>query len=390
MNNYYVKVVETKEDIKLFHLLPYKIYKNDPNWIPHVKQEVEQVFNCRKNKYFNHGFCIRWIARNQNNEITGRIAAFVNEKKAYTFKQPTGGIGFFECINDYALACSLFDTAKTWLISKNMAAMDGPVNFGENNKFWGLMIDNFDFPPYYGQNYNPPWYKTFFQSYGFKIYFNQLVYHRLVDKELPLKYQQKSAAILKDASYSIKSMDKKHLLKYAEDFRTIYNAAWVTHDNFKEMSGEMAISIFRHAKPIIDNKLVCFVYFENNPVAFCLCIPDINPIIRRLKGNLSFFGKLKFLFYKIFVPLTRMNGVAFGVHPNFQHKGIEGAIFADLAKRLQGRSSYREVVTTWVGDFNPKMQHIFEEMGFTIKSKLATYRKLFDETVAFERSKIIC
>jgi hypothetical protein len=389
MDNYHVKVVETKEDIKLFHSLPFKIYKNDPNWIPQVKQEVEQVFDPRKNKYFSHGICKRWIAKNKNNEISGRIAAFINEKKAFTFKQPTGGIGFFECINDYALAGRLFDTAKSWLLSKNMEAMDGPINFGENDKFWGLLVDHYDFPAYYGQNYNPPYYKTFFDSYGFKIYFNQLVFYRLIDDALPEKYREKSAAILKDPSFCIKAPDNHNLLKYAEDFRTVYNAAWVTHDNFKEMSKEMAISIFKKAKPIIDNKLVCFVYFQNNPVAFCLGIPDINPIIRRVKGDLSLFGKLKFLFYKTFFPLTRMNGVAFGVHPVFQHKGIEGAIFADLAKRLQGKAGYRDVVTTWVGDFNPKMQHIFEEVGFTIKSKLATYRKLFNESVPFERSKII-
>ncbi|RDB07902.1 hypothetical protein [Runella aurantiaca] len=389
MSTYQIKAVETKKDIIDFYQLPFKIYKEDVNWIPQVRQEVEGVFLKKKNKYFTHGICERWILKNDKNETLGRIAAFINEKKAYTFKQPTGGIGFFECINDYEVASSLFDHAKNWLSSKGMEAMDGPINFGENNKFWGLLIENFNFPTYYGQNYNPPYYKNLFEKYGFKVYYYQLINYRQINDPLPEKYKQKAEAIINDTSFSIKKIEIKKIEKYAEDFRSVYNAAWVTHDNFKEMSMELAISIFKKMKPIIDEDLICFVYHNNKPVAFCLGIPDINPIFKRLDGNLNLFGKFKFMALKLFIKISRANGVAIGVHPEFQKKGIEGAIFTDLAKRLQGNSKYTDMVVTWVGDFNPKMQYIFEDIGFVVKSKMATYRKIFDENVPFERCPII-
>lgn len=384
-----IKLVENKNDINAFHQLPFSIYKGDENWVPQIRQEVEDIFNKKKNKYFNHGVCERWILLNDKKEMIGRIAAFINEKKAYSFKQPTGGIGFFECIDDFDAARELFDQAKNWLVTHQMEAMDGPINFGENNKFWGLLIENYSFPTYYGQNYNPPYYKSLFERYGFQVYYYQHINYRKIKDPIPEKYKQKSEAIINDPNFKIKTIELKNIEKYAEDFRNVYNAAWVTHDNFKEMSKEMARSIFKKMKPIIDERLVCFVYYKNAPVAFCLSIPDVNPIFKRLNGNLHLFGKIKFLLLKLIVKTSRVNGVAIGVHPEFQKRGIEGAIFEDLAKRLQGKSHYEDVVVTWVGDFNPKMQYIFEDIGFTVKSKMATFRKLFDENAPFERSPII-
>ena len=96
MNTYQIKIVENKNDINAFHQLPFSIYNGDEKWVPQIRQEVEDVFDKKKNKYFSHGNCQRWILINQKTEIIGRIAAFINEKKAYSFKQPTGGIGFFE------------------------------------------------------------------------------------------------------------------------------------------------------------------------------------------------------------------------------------------------------------------------------------------------------
>ena len=103
----------------------------------------------------------------------GRIAAFINNKKADTFDQPTGGCGFFECINSQDAANMLFDTAKAWLQSGGMKAMLGPINFGENDMWWGLLIEGFS-RPYYGMNYNPPYYKQLFENYGFTVSYEQI------------------------------------------------------------------------------------------------------------------------------------------------------------------------------------------------------------------------
>lgn len=384
------EIVPVKEkNARLFNSLPKFIYKNDSNWVPHLKSDIEYVFNKNKNKYFSHGSCVRWILEDDNKQVVGRIAAFINEKKAYSFAQPTGGIGFFECIDNVEASTKLFDTAKEWLESKGMDAADGPINFGENNKFWGLLIDNFSFPAYHGQNYNPPYYVKLFTEYGFQVYYNQIINYRKVEEKIPNTFVEKAELILADKSYQIKTIRKDNLGKYAEDFRSVYNEAWGTHENFKKMNFDLAQSLFNKMKPIIDEDLICFVYHNNNAVAFCLGIPDINPIIKKIKGNLNTIGKLKFLFHKKFTDLNRINGIAIGVHPDHQKKGIEAAIFLDLAERIQSKNKYKDVVVTWVGDFNPKMQYIFESIGFYPIAKMATYRLLFDPTKKFERSPII-
>jgi len=386
---YNIRPVCTLNDNKLFYDLPKSIYQGDSNWIPHLKQDVEYVFNEKKNKYYTHGSCKRWILEDKQKQVIGRIAAFINEKKAYSFNQPTGGIGFFECINDKSASSLLFDTVKEWLTEKGMEAADGPINFGENNKYWGLIIENFSFPTYQGQNYNPPYYVDLFESYGFKIYYNQIINYRNVDDTIPEKLIKKAKNILSDSNYRVETIKKNNLSKYAEDFRSVYNESWGTHENFKKMNHDLAQSLFKKMKPIIDEDLICFVYYKNFPVAFCLGIPDINPIIKKINGNMNLIGKVKFLLLKKFIPLKRINGIAMGVHPEYQRKGIEGAIFLDLAERVQSKNKYKDVVVTWVGDFNPKMQYIFESIGFYPVAKMATYRLLFDPKAKFERSPII-
>lgn len=122
--------VDSSDTIRHFHKLPFEIYKNDNNWVPHLEKDVESVFSKKENKFFRHGEAIRWLLKDEKGNYIGRIAAFINKKKAFSEKQPTGGVGFFECINDTKASNLLFDTAKTWLQEREMEA-------------WKLSKDNF-------------------------------------------------------------------------------------------------------------------------------------------------------------------------------------------------------------------------------------------------------
>src|SRR5690348_12762385 len=119
--------VTTSKQAKAFVDLPRSLYKNDAAWICALDNEIESIFDPQKNSFFHHGICNRWIAVNENGETVGRIAAFINYQKTNGCKEPTGGIGFFECINDRQMATELFCTAKHWLQAQGMNAMDGPI-----------------------------------------------------------------------------------------------------------------------------------------------------------------------------------------------------------------------------------------------------------------------
>lgn len=137
-----VTIVTNLKDEKEFIEVPLKIYQNDKNWIRPLDKDIKSVFNLKKNKAFREGEAIRWLIT-KNNITVGRIAAFYNKKKSTKDKLFVGGCGFFECINDQKVANRLFNTAKKWLREKGCESMDGPINFGERDKWWGCKRDNF-------------------------------------------------------------------------------------------------------------------------------------------------------------------------------------------------------------------------------------------------------
>src|SRR3970040_258664 len=172
-----------------FIRVPELIYRNDPNWIPPIDSEIAGIFDPSVNPYFNHGDAKRWVAVNASGNPAGRIAAFVNFEKIADGDLRVGGIGFFECVNDRRTAFLLFDAAIRWLVQTyRVDAVDGPVNFGENDKYWGLLIKGFT-PASYGMNYNPPYYERLFEDYGFRIQYRQFTNYVSLFNPLPDRFR---------------------------------------------------------------------------------------------------------------------------------------------------------------------------------------------------------
>lgn len=382
--------VKSQSERKIFHLIPFEIYKNDPNWIPHLEKDIEDVFSKKTNKFFRNGEAIRWILKNEKGHCIGRIAAFINKKKAFGESQPTGGVGFFECIDNETAANLLFDTAKQWLEHREMKAMDGPINFGERDRFWGLLVNGFENRPVYANPYQPPYYQKLFENYGFKTYFEQYMFYMNVADKIPTKVKEKSDRVLKNKGFTFRHLEKKKMYDYAEDFRTVYNSAWKKHDNFKGMPSSQARSIIRKLKPIMDEELIWFAYYNDQAVAFFIALPELNQIFKHLNGKLNTIGKLKFLYHKWKGTCNVAFGIAFGVAPKFQKKGVEAALIMAIKRQFDKRKKdYKKLIITWIGDFNPKMLKVIENLGAEKYMTLKTYRKLFDPNAPFERCKII-
>lgn len=384
------RIVEVKDKTtrEEFLRLPFSIYQNDPNWIAPLKQDIEKVFDPDKNEHFEYGECIRWVLRDEE-KIIGRIAAFINHRSAATEEQPTGGCGFFECMNDQEAANLLFDTAKNWLQQRGMEAMDGPVNFGERNAWWGLLAEGFT-PPTYQMNYNPAYYKELFEAYGFKDYFRQYSFSLQVNDARPERYKAVIERLRKSNDYSFRHIEKNKLKEYADDFRIIYNKTWKFLPNFKEMSEEQAQKLIKSFKPVLIEYLVWFAYFKNQPIAMFIMLPELNGWFKHVHGNLNLWGKLKFLWMKFFDRANRkIFGIVFGVVPEHQRKGVEAAIVMAADEVVRSKHRWDEIELTWVGDFNRRMFNTCETLGGKIVKTHITYRKLFDETKEFKRHPVI-
>lgn len=389
-----MKLIEVteKKHIQEFLKLPVRLYKEEKDWIRPLNKDVEEIFDPATNKLLRQGKCTRWILQNNEGLTIGRVAAFINKKTVNKDNdQPTGGTGFFECINDQEAANVLFDACKHWLSKNEMEAMDGPINFGDRDKWWGCLVDGFH-EPNYCMPYNFGYYKDLFEGYGFQEYFKQYTYARKVQGELIPKVKEKARRIHDDPNYSFDHMRKSNMEKYAEDFRTIYNKAWGKHGGVSKMAKAQALVLMKKIKPIMDPEIIIFAYHKGEPIAFFIMLPEINQAIKHLNGQFHLLAKLKFLWYLKVQKVKKMFGVVFGVIPAFQGKGVESAIvtaFSDNAHAQGDNYRYKDFEMNWIGDFNPKMMRVAEDVGGKIYKTHITFRKLFDENKPFERMKVI-
>lgn len=373
-----MEIIEVSNPIqkRAFLQLPKTIYKNDPNWICPLDTDIEAVFDPSRNNYFKWGKCTRWLLQDDQQKTIGRIAAFINEKKAYNYDQPTGGCGFFECIDNQNAADLLLDTAKKWLAANGMKAMDGPINFGENDMWWGLLVDGF-VQPFYGMNYHPPYYKRLFERYGFTPLYEQISNRIDVNKPFPERFTKIAEWVIKKPGYTFMHLDQKQFDKFANDFLEIYNDAWQDFENFTPMTFEVIREIFEKMKVIMDEHLIWFSYINDEPVSMVVIVPDTNEYIYNLHGKLNLIGKLKFLINKYSRKNKRMRAVVMGTKQKYQKHGLESAMFIKLKEYVLPLDQYKELELSWVGDFNTKMIALHEATGATFSKKHITYRYIF-------------
>ncbi|MFA8433999.1 MAG: hypothetical protein ACEPOZ_05735 [Marinifilaceae bacterium] len=383
-----VKSPQTQEE---FLRLPAKLYKGDKNWIHPLKEDIQNIFDPTKNKHFQHGECTRWILTNQNGETIGRVAAFIDHKTKDLNDQPTGGMGFFECINNKEAAFQLFDQCKNWLKERNIEAMDGPINFGERHQWWGLLIDGFDYPNY-GMPYHHSYYKDFFEEYGFQIYFKQYTYKTQFNPEnLSKILVWKADRIFSNPKYRVIHFKKNESERFIKDFTEVYNKAWAKDiPGIDGIEPIQAQELFKSIQDIIEEKLMWFAYYEDQVIGFFIMMPDFNQILKHLKGKITLWGKLLFLYYKYIKKNQKALGLIFGVIPEYQSKGIEAALiktFSDVG--FSPKFQFKQLEMNWIGDFNPRMMHLMEHIGAKIHKTHITYRKLFDPNKPFKRAEII-
>lgn len=388
-----MQIVEVKNpsDIREFIQLPVRLYKGVTNWIRPLDKDIEAVFDTEKNKSFRDGACSRWILEDASGVTIGRVAAFVLNKIVKRGNdQPTGGMGFFECTHDQDAAFLLFDQCKTWLQARGMEAMDGPINFGSREKWWGLLVEGFDQDPNYQCNYNFPYYVKLFEAYQFKLYFNQLTFTRSVMEPISERLAYKAGLVDKDLDYSFRFISRSELDKLPEYIQRVYNLAWANRAENPELTLPQARLLVKQMNPILDPRLLWFGFYKNDPVAFFMSLPEINQLFKHINGKLNWLGYLKLGWLKLVRPNRKAFGILFGVVPAHQGKGVDGALIMAARGLYQSdKMPYTEYEMNWIGDFNPKMIQVVEQVGARVNKRHITYRKLFDESKPFKRHPIL-
>jgi hypothetical protein len=363
----------------------------NPNYIRPLDNEVEAVFDPKKNKLFNEGNAKRWVIQDTQGSTIGRIAAFyytkyINKGTEY----PVGCVGFFDSINEQAVANLLFDTAKAWLKENGMEAMDGPINFGDRDKWWGLMVDGYDKEPMYGMSFNPDYYELLFTQYGFKNYYNQYYYRNYLLDELPPRFKERYEKFKSKPDYTASHLNKKHLSRYAQDFVTIYNAAWAQHGEAKAITLEQIMKLFKSLAPVMDERVIWFAYYKEEPIAMFINIPDVNQYFKHFNGKLGLLQKIHLMWMKWTGQNNQLTGLAFGVVPKYQALGIDSFLIYSCSLLLLSIQKYKQYEMGWAADWNPKMLNIYKSLGGAQSRQMVTFRHIFNEQEhSFERHPVM-
>lgn len=380
-----ILLVNDRKTEKGFLNFPKKLYKDDPYYVIPFDKDIRAAFNPSQNVHFQNGDARRWILKNDSGSIIGRIAAFYEKNKAEADYVRSGGCGFFECINSQEAANLLFDTAAEWLSSQGFEAMTGPINFGENESNWGCLVHGFE-PQGYGMCYNLPYYQNLFENYGFQLYYKQYSFHIDIDKPFPERFWKIAEWINKRPHFTFKHFEYKNADKFVKDTVKVYDEAWpLLKEDYTPMDPASVYELMHKAKPILDPELCWFAYYDDEPIAFFIFLPDANQIFRRLNGKLSLYNKIKFLILRKRKVMTRMRGTAAGVSPKYQNSGVESGIIYQLNEAVKKRPFYKQVELSWVGDFNPKMISLYKATGAYHAKTHHTYRYMINKDIPFRR-----
>jgi len=195
---------------------------------------------------------------------------------------------------------------------------------------------------------------------------------------------------MKNPDYEFKLIEKGNK-QFAIDFRIIYNKAWTDFAGTKQLNDNEALNLLKEMEPIMDERLIIYGYYKGEPIAFFIMMPDIGQITKKFKGKWNLLNKLRFMWMlKSTKTIDRVIGRIFGVVPEHQGKGVEGALVIKFEQEVDKPNfPYKSLELNWIGDFNPVMMKVAEFIGGKIYKTHVTYRYLFDREAEFKRSPLV-
>ncbi|WP_069132581.1 hypothetical protein [Rhodohalobacter halophilus] len=375
---YRIKKIESQKEIDLFHDFPFSIYKNHPNWIPPLRFEVENVFNPEKNTFFDGGVCERYLICSDD-AVVARFALMNHPEKDSKLSPRMGGLGFVEMIDDQSVADEMIQFAKEWHQEHGYEAFRGPINFGQNMNYWGLLVENFDEPPIYGMFYHPPYYQKLIENTGAVKLDDHWSYKRSFTEPIPDRMVRITDRIESRADVTTRPIDMQNLERDAEYIRSIYNQAWQhqdiseREDEFTELTREATRQMVQDLKKIMIPESIQLAFVNGEPASFSVSIPDLNEISAETGGKLRWWHLPKLLRFKKRVKHLRT--MVFGTLPKYRKLGLEALVFVRGIQMTHKAAPTLEYLEGgWVSEKNWLMQRSLEALGCVHHKTHRTYR----------------
>ena len=322
MSNIEISEVSSRQERNAFIEFPWRIYINDPAWVPPLIIERKAFLDRKRHPFYRHGDAALFLAR-KNREIVGRIMASDDPNYNALHQSNVGRFGLFECIDNRDVAAALFERAENWLRERGRTEIMGPIDYS-TNYVCALLIDGFQFPPTILTAHNPPYYKDLIESCGFTKAKDWYAWWFSDPEKAAARLRPLGERFRKRLAVTIRAGNLKNIREESRRLRQIYNQAWKNNWGFVPFT-ESEIEFMTHElSQLIIPDFTLIAEVGDEPAGFILCVPDINVALRHINGRLTTFGfpigLLKLLYYKSRIRTARL--IALGVIEKYRRAGI--------------------------------------------------------------------
>lgn len=355
MSDISVIPISSRREEMVFIKFQWKVNQNNPCWVPPLLQDRKKLIDRRKNPFYKHADAEFFLAR-RNGEVVGRIGAIVNHNHNTEHNENIGFFGFFECVNDQAVADALFSTAKQWLKQRGVEAMRGPACPSSNDEF-GLLVEGFDKPPAILMPYNPPYYAELIERAGFQGIKDLYAYELRKETAISERLVRISEMVRRKEGLTFRSLNMKDFDNEVARIRNLINRGWQYNWGSVPMTEEEFRFVAKNLKPLVVPELVIIAEQKGEPIGFALSLPDFNQaLIYNKKGRLL-PGIFRLLVHKKKINMVRI--VVLGVLPDHKMTGAAAVLFYETGRRGI-ELGYDRGEAGWVLDDNVMMIRVAE------------------------------
>jgi GNAT superfamily N-acetyltransferase len=372
-----VRAARDRRDLKRFVDLPYRLHARDPLWVPPLRRDVELLLSREKNPFFEHAEAEYFLAE-RDGEVVGRIAAISNHLHNETHGDRVGFFGFYESVDDQAVADRLLEAAAEWCRAKGHDVLRGPASFSVNDEC-GLLVDGFDTPPALMMPHNPRYYVTLLERAGFAKAKDLWVYEGgREDRYVPVpeRLARGTELIRQRMGITIRPLDMKDFEGEVERIKELYNAAWEKNWGFVPMTEHEIDHLAEQFKPVVIPELVPMAVKDGKLIGFGITLPDLNVVFRRNRSGRMFPMILKLLWLLKTRKIRRARILLLGVLPEYRGKGVDAMLYHWIWTKSGERGIYWGEAG-WILEDNPAMNAGLEKMTFKVYK---TYR-LYDRPI---------
>ncbi|HTS00594.1 MAG TPA: GNAT family N-acetyltransferase [Bacteroidota bacterium] len=369
MSSVTVRPVASKSDEKKFIKFQWVPYRGNPYWVPPMLMDRRKLIDRKGNPFYKHASMELFLAE-RDGEVVGRIGAIINDNHNREHSENIGFFGFFESIDDWEVARPLFDAARKWLKEKGVTAMRGPASPSVNDEY-GLLIKGFDRMPAVLMTYNPPYYQTLVEKYGFTKAQDLFAYYIHKDKVFNEKFRRIADTVLKRSSLKIRELDMKRFDEEVALIRDLYSKGWQKNWGEVPMTEDEFNYVAKDLKAVVDPHLVIVAESNGKPVGFGMTLPDLNQVLIHNRHGWLIPGIIRVLTQK--KKIDRVRIVILGVMPEYANTGIGAALFYETGRRCV-ENGYPHGEASWVNEDNLMMNRGAQLMQGTVDKTYRVYQ----------------